>query len=117
MRGDCQWLQTDVYCPLPGLVVCPGETSGAGGIVPGVSVTAPPLLEPEEDEPELLGPGLLVSLCILEPAGEDVVLSDAPLVPEAVPPPVVPAQAPSSSTEQVKGIVHFIIDCSRKKNK
>lgn len=80
-------------------------------------MTAPPLLGPEEDEPELLRSGLLVSLCILEPDGEDVVLSDTPLVPEAVPLPVVPAHAPSSSAEQAKGIVHFIIDCSRKKNK
>ena len=106
------------YCPLSGVVVCPGETSGVGvADVPGVSFMLPPELVPEDDDPELLGPVLLVSLCIRELAGKDVVLSPVLLVPEVVPLPVMPpAQAPSSKAEQAKGIVHFIIDCSRKKN-
>lgn len=102
-----------IYCDEPGLVDWPGDMSGWGVVEPGISPEEPllPLLPVPEVDPALFEPGLLVSPMV--PVGEEVVLP-VPLVPELVPLPGMPAQAPSKRARLVNDVVHFIIEYSRK---
>ena len=98
---------------------------GVGLVVPGVSVPAPPMLEPEgapEEYPPPVELPLLVSegmVLVLPPEVPELLLVPAPeLFSFASPelPPVVPAQA-LSSTAQAMGIIHLVINHSRKDKK
>ena len=78
---------------------------GAGLVVPGTSVL-PPMLEPEgapEEDPLPVGLPL--------PGSEGIVLVAPPELP-----PVVPAHA-LSSTAQAMGIIHLVVNYSRKDKK
>lgn len=118
-----------------GLVVGPGVVLGVGLVVLGVSVPVPPILDPEdvpEDEP-LEEPPLALPL----PESEGMLPVLLPDVPERLPdvpelplepvleplsfpapepPPVMPAHA-LSNTAQAMGIIHLVIDRSRKDKK
>ena len=118
------------YWPVLGLVVGPGVVLGVGLVVVGVSVPVPPMPllpmplpeVPEEDSPPLEPPvEPPVELPLPESEG---MLPELPLVPvpESLslpppePPPVIPAHA-LSNTAQAIGIIHLIINRSRKDKK
>ena len=133
----------DVYWPVLGLVVGPGVVLGVGLVVLGVSVPVPPIPlppiplpeVPEEDPLPLVPPveppvGPPVELPLPESEGMlPVLLPELPEVPELgvpvpelpsfpspEPPPVIPAHA-LSNTAQAIGIIHLVINHSRKDKK
>jgi hypothetical protein len=93
-------------------------------VVPGVSVLVPPMPEPEgmpEEDPLLVEPPLPVSegVFVLPPEVPELLLVSAPelfCVASPEPPPVVPAHA-LKSTAQAMGIIHLVINYSRKDKK
>lgn len=94
-----------------------GAVLGAGPVVPVTLVPVPPMLEPEgapEEDPLPVGLPL--------PESEGIVLVAPPELPELFSfvspelPPVVPAHA-LSSTAQAMGIIHLVINYSRKDKK
>ncbi len=98
---------------------------GVGPVVPGTSVPVPLMPEPagapEEDSPlvELLLPESGGIVLVLPPEVPELLLVPAPELfsfasPELLP--VVPAQA-LSSTAQAMGIIHLVINHSRKDKK
>lgn len=98
---------------------------GVGLVVPGESVPAPPMLEPDgapEEYPLPVELPLPVSegmVLVVEPEVPELLLVPAPELfsftsPEL--PPVVPAHALNSAA-QAMGIIHLIINHSRKDKK
>ena len=95
----------------------PGAVLGVGLVVAGVSVPAPPMPEPEgmpeEDPPpvELPLPESEGMVFVLPPEAPELLSFASPELP-----PVVPAHA-LRSTAQAMGIIHLVINYSRKDKK
>lgn len=130
-----------VYWPVLGLVVGPGVVLGVGLVVLGVSVPVPPMPLPPIPLPEVPDedPLPLVPLPVAPPDEPPVEFPlpesegmlpvllpevpelgvpepELPSFPSPEPPPVIPAHA-LSNTAQAIGIIHLVINHSRKDKK
>ena len=114
-----------VYWPVPGLVAGPGAVLGVGLVVPGLSAPVPPIPEPEgapEEDPPPVELPLAASegmVFVLPPEVPELLLVPASELfsftsPELLP--VVPAHALNSAA-QTMGIIHLVINHSRKDKK